>query len=217
MIPLKDNVFGKRFPFVTLALILLNVAIFIYELTLSESRITALIDHFGLSSTNISPITLISYQFLHGGFVHVIGNMIYLWVFGNNVEDRLGPFYFLLFYLASGVAGGLLQTVFSHDALPIIGASASVAGILGAYLVWFPRSQVKLILPIFIIWTVVTVPASLLLVFWFFTNLLNSYGSIVASELSGVAYLGHVGGFIFGVVLGLLLRRPSQPVLYEPI
>lgn len=208
MIPLKDNLlFPRRILSFTNLLILLNVIIFFFELTLPENQLNDLIYNYSLSAGHFSLIALISYQFLHGGWLHILGNMLYLWVFGNSVEYRLGNFKFLLFYLASGVVGGLIQMFLGGDGLPIIGASASIAGILGAYLIWYPYAQIKVLLPIFIIFTVVSIPALFILVLWFLTNIFNSYTNIVSSDVSNVAYLGHIGGFLFGIIVALTNRK----------
>lgn len=211
MIPLRDNLPTRhRIPYITIFLIVINSIIFALELSEFSTGNSTLINHYALSTTNFSFLHLLSFQFLHGGWVHIIGNMLYLWIFGNNVEDRLGHVQFLTFYLCSGVIGGLAQLLTTAGDALIIGASASVAGVLGAYLIWYPRAQVKVLLPLFIIFTVITLPASLILVLWFVTNLFNGYASIVGAAADQVAYLGHIGGFIFGVFVALIVSRVTD-------
>ncbi len=210
MIPLSDNVPRQhRFALATIGLILLNLVIFYFELTGNGD---ALIARYGLLPNHATLLTLVTYQFLHAGWLHILGNMLYLWVFGRSVEDRLGLIGFLLFFLACGLVGGFVQTIFTHDYVPIIGASVSVAGILGAYLVWYPHAQIKVLLPIIIIWTIVTLPASFVLVLWFLTNVISSYGSTFNTSLGGIAYIGHIAGFLFGALVAYVMKRRLNQV-----
>jgi len=133
--------------------------------------------------------------------------MLYLWVFGNTIEDKIGSFKFTLIYLLSGVIGGLAQTYFLASGVPIVGASASIAGVLGAYLIWYPYARIKVLLPIIVFWTVATIPAIFVLVIWFLTNLLNSFATITNNATDNVAYIGHVGGFLAGALIALTLIR----------
>ncbi len=212
MIPLKDTIPTQRFPYVTVLLILINWVVFLFEVFGDQATTDQFITQYALIPGHLALLNFVSYQFLHGGWLHVAGNMFYLWVFGNNIEDRLGSFPFLLFYLSAGIVGGLTQVLLTHTPIPIIGASAAVAGILGTYLVWYPRSQVKVLLPIIFIWTVVTLPASFVLILWFLTNVLSGYSSLFSAQLGGVAYLGHIGGFLFGVLIAYLVGKPKNPV-----
>ena len=225
LLPLYDDLPCRRYPIFTRLIVLANVAVFFYEISLDKLplQLQSLIAHYGLvpaTLTNpalrskLAPevfLTLLSFQFLHGGWIHIIGNMWYLWIFGDNVEDRLGSLRFLIFYLACGVISGLVQlamTPASH--LPIIGASGAIAGVLGAYLVSFPRARVKTLVPIFIFITFLDLPAIFVLGMWFVIQLLNGMLPVAGGiQTEGVAYWAHVGGFLAGILLlGLLL--PSR-------
>ncbi|MEO0541325.1 MAG: rhomboid family intramembrane serine protease, partial [Cyanobacteria bacterium P01_A01_bin.105] len=148
-------------------------------------------------------------QFLHGGFLHLAGNMLYLWIFGNNIEDQLGHSKFIVFYLVCGVLAGLCQWFFDPlSAVPTLGASGAIAGVMGAYIIRFPKAQILTFLPLFFIFTTVRVPAIFFLGWWFVQQAFYSVASLGASAdmgTGGVAYLAHAGGFVFGVMLGPLL------------
>jgi membrane associated rhomboid family serine protease len=159
-------------------------------------------------------------MFLHGGWLHIAGNMLFLWVFGNNVEDRMGRLVYLPFYLAGGVAAAAAQIVTSPDsAIPNLGASGAVAAVLGAYLVMYPRHRVLSLVPIFFILQLIELPAIVVLGFWFVLQLFNGVGSISSEVAGGVAYWAHVGGFVLGIVVALLFYRPHrrpQPADWPP-
>jgi membrane associated rhomboid family serine protease len=159
-------------------------------------------------------------MFLHGGWLHIVGNMLFLWVFGNNVEDRMGPVVYLPFYLAGGIAAAAAQIATSPDStVPNLGASGAVAAVLGAYLVMFPRHRVLSLVPIFFFLQLIELPAIVVLGFWFVLQLFNGVGSITSEVAGGVAYFAHVGGFVLGVVVALLFYRPQrrpQPVDWPP-
>ncbi|MEA5462327.1 rhomboid family intramembrane serine protease [Leptothoe sp. PORK10 BA2] len=225
MVPLNDNNPTRTRPYVVFVLIALNLAIFLYELSLQGMGEDALnqffqvwaivpaelTDSFGGRALN--PIgewfTLISSQFLHGGFAHLGGNMLYLWVFGNNIEDQLGHRRFIVFYLACGALAGLAQWIFApSSAVPTLGASGAIAGIMGAYIIRFPKAQILTLLPLFIIFTTIRVPAIFFLGWWFVQQAFYGFASLGANAdmgAGGVAYWAHAGGFVFGVVLGPLL------------
>jgi membrane associated rhomboid family serine protease len=158
-------------------------------------------------------------MFLHGGWLHIGGNMLFLWIFGNNVEDRIGPVFYLLFYLAGGIAATALQTaVGAGSVIPNLGASGAIAAVLGAYLVMFPRARVLTLIFFFFI-TVIEIPAIVLLGFWFVLQFFQGATSVTQHIQGGVAYFAHVGGFVFGVVMALLFfpkQRRSRPVPAEP-
>jgi membrane associated rhomboid family serine protease len=207
MIPLKDNVPTQTFPIITVSIIVVNALVFVWSLTLPAGAERDMVFRFALVPADLldafashpaalpyNVLTLFTSMFLHGGVLHVAGNMLYLWIFGNNVEDAAGHGRFVLFYLCSGLAAAMAQ--FSFDptsAVPMVGASGAVSGILGAYLVLFPRARVKTLIFIFIFITTVDIPAMLLLTIWFLMQILLSPGQ-------GVAWFAHIGGFIFGVV-----------------
>lgn len=204
MIPLKDDRNFKKLPFWTILIILINIFVFYLELTASNTegfilKYSLTPDKVSLSSfTSLLPF--ISSQFLHGGFLHIISNMIFLWIFGDNIEAVFGYIFFPLFYLASGIAAGLIQFFIDPSAtIPMLGASGAVAGVLGAYFALFPTNKIKTLVLIFIFVTVIDVPAWILLFYWFITQLFSGVASIsTAANTGGMAFLPHVGGFLFG-------------------
>lgn len=212
MIPFRDNIPSRTFPIVTVSLIVINVTTFFYEFLLGPSLERFLFSYaivpakwFLLAHPDISFLGVlfpyISSQFLHGGLLHLIGNMWYLWIFGDNVEDRLGHVRFLAFYLFCGIIAGLFHTLFNlNSRVPSIGASGAIAGVLGAYLVTFPHARVLALVPILFFWQIVEIPAIIFLGFWFVMQFLNGMASIaVTASTGGVAWMAHVGGFISGV------------------
>lgn len=217
MIPLKDDNPTQTFPFITIGLIALNIVIYIYELSLSPEGWERLSMIYGAIPVHlvhpfsvnvelprtIPPIlTIFTSMFLHGGLLHLLGNMLYLWIFGNNVEDYLGHFKFILFYLISGFFAAFIHTLSNvTSSIPMIGASGAIAGILGAYLILFPRANVSTLFIFIIFFKIIKVPAVLILGLWFLIQLLNA-----GSEGGSVAWYAHVGGFLSGVVLILFFR-----------
>ena len=227
MIPFKDNVPSRRFPVITVVLILANVAAFLYEMSLPSAVLDDFFFSYGivparLQASGQSPMLLFFYMgsslvtamFLHGGFIHLLGNIWYLWIFGDNVEDRMGPVRFLFFYLLCGALAGGAHVLFNLDSrIPTIGASGAVAGVLGAYLISYPLARVSTLLPFLIVWPIVELPAMLLLGFWFFVQFLNGTASIGAASgmMGGVAWWAHIGGFISGVsLIWLFAREPAR-------
>jgi len=166
---------------------------------------------YAVVPAHFHPATLITSQFLHGGVLHVGGNMLYLWIFGDNVEDRLGHVRFLFFYLFAGIAAALLQIFFNpFSTVPMIGASGAIAGVMGAYFVLYPQSRVLTVVFLLIIFDVVEIPAIFFLGIWFVMQLLNGVGSIGVSMGGGTAFWAHVGGFVVGVLAGVGLRRRDR-------
>ena len=228
MIPLRDSVRTRTAPIVTVALIVVNTLVFLHETALGP-RLDAFVIAYGLvprrfvywPGAPLDPVRflpLLTSMFWHGGWLHLLGNMLYLWIFGDNVEDRLGHFRYLLFYLIAGTAAGITQVALQPaSALPTIGASGAIAGVLGAYLVTFPRSRVLTFFPP--IWFF-ELPAFAYLVFWFLLQLLEGFGSLGApAETGGVAVWAHVGGFVSGVVLIKLMapqRGRARPMEIGP-
>ncbi len=210
MIPLRDLNPTRRVPVMTLLLIAVNVVVFLYEVTLSQRGQQRLFLQYGAvparfadgSITGGDVLTLVTSMFLHGDWLHIGGNMLYLWIFGNNIEDRMGMVRYLIFYFLSGFAAGAAQIVIDPSSTaPMIGASGAIAGILGAYIVLFPRAQVQTLL-FFGFWIqVVNLSAVALLGWWFFLQLLNGFLSLGAYTQGGVAFFAHIGGFIAGAVL----------------
>lgn len=215
MLPLSDSgpALG-RFPFWVLAIIALNIFVFYLELTspdpevffIKYSLIPALVDF----SKPQTLFPFISSQFLHAGFLHILSNMWFLWIFGDNVEDRLGFLWFPLFYLFSGVAGAIVQYSFNPSGeIPMLGASGAVAGILGAYLALFPGNKVKTLVFIFFFVSIIEISTSVILFYWFIIQLFSGALAVspLATEAGGVAYFAHVGGFALGWIVGKGLYR----------
>jgi rhomboid family protein len=207
MIPLKDDIHSQKRPFITIILIALNVVVFIYQLSLGR-EMNSFIFQFGMIPRDIvaghNLYTLFSAMFVHGGFLHIIGNMLFLWIFGDNVEDAFGHFGYLLMYLVSGLAGSGIQILTAiNSKIPTIGASGAISGVLGAYFILYPRAKVLALVPIFFFIRIMNLPAYIFLGFWFLLQLL--YGS--AGGGSGVAFFAHVGGFVAGVLMAFLVRN----------
>jgi membrane associated rhomboid family serine protease len=222
MFPLYDTVRSRNFPLINLALILANILAFLYELQLDAAARKEFIFTWGLiparliGSPEMTWPTFFSSMFLHGGWFHIVNNMWVLFIFGDNVEARMGKIRYLLFYLLSGVAAGLLQSyILPSSTVPMIGASGAVAGVLGAYLILFPRSRIASLVPILFIFTIVEIPAMLFLIFWFVSQLYSGLFAIRGGGESGIAWWAHIGGFIFGVVMVsfFAMRRKS---VYSP-
>ncbi len=217
MIPIGDDVPGERFPFLTYTLIGLNVLVFLFQLSLPQADLRGVILTWGVIPRELAAwsgqpwvlATLVTSLFLHGGWFHLIGNMLYLWIFGNNVEDRMGHVGFLLFYLLCGIAASLAEVFLKPgSALPTIGASGAIAGVLGAYFLLYPKAKVILLIPVFLFFFfTVQVPAVLVLGLWFVMQLFSGVSQLgVSTESGGVAYWAHAGGFIAGMVLMPLFR-----------
>ena len=210
MIPLRDVIPSRTTPVVTVSLIVANIVVFLYELTLGR-RVEEFTLVFGLVPVDFSWFTVFTSMFLHGGLFHVAGNMLYLWIFGDNVEDRMGHARFLGFYLFCGTAAALAQAFTSPDStVPMVGASGAIAGVMGAYFVLYPRSRIVTLIPLLFFFQIVEVPAIFFLGIWFVMQLLSGAGSIAASATGGVAFWAHVGGFVAGVGGVLVLRRPER-------
>ena len=208
MIPLRDTQPSRTTPIVTVGIIVVNVLVFLYQVSLDRFSVNHLIAEYGVIPDRLHALSLVTSMFLHGGWMHVIGNMWFLWIYGDNVEDVLGHARYLLFYLLAGVAAGLLQVAFSSDSrVPMIGASGAIAGVMGAYLVKFPHSRILTLIPVFVFFTTVEIPAVFILLYWFVIQFFSGVGSIGYSHLSqgGVAWFAHVGGFVAGMILILLL------------
>ncbi|MBA4390182.1 MAG: rhomboid family intramembrane serine protease [Syntrophus sp. (in: bacteria)] len=210
MIPLKDNVPTRTLPIITVSLIFVNILIFLWQgLVLQGQAGEALYGYYGfvphefmvsvMTRWNLLPyniMTLFTSMFLHGGFFHLAGNMLYLWIFGNNVEDAMGHTKFILFYVFSGLIAAGFQVFYDPlSTIPMIGASGAISGVLGAYLVLYPYARIKTLLIIIIFIKIVELPAMLLLTIWFFMQVVYS------TSTEGVAWYAHIGGFIFGLLL----------------
>ena len=223
MIPLRDTVPSRRIAWVTRALLIANIAVFALELR-QGVRVDLFVDRFGVVPrrwliTSLSDflgwprlfLTLLASQFLHGGFLHLASNMLYLWIFADNVEDRLGPLRFLVLYLGCGVAAAVSQILIAPaSTVPMVGASGAIAGILGAYLLMFPKARVVTLLPLVFWWQTVELPAFLFLGFWFLLQWVQGLTTIgQVADVGGVAIWAHIGGFVAGMV-GIAILRPSR-------
>ncbi len=224
MIPINDENPTYSTPIVVYALIAINVVVFWHQMSLGSGldgffQLYAVIPRELSASFSGTPLnqpvpelaTLITSQFLHGGLMHIGGNMLFLWTFGDNIEHDLGHIKFLLFYLVCGVLAGLTHWFFGmQSAVPTVGASGAIAGVMGAYLIKYPRAKIVTLLPLLFIWTTVRIPAIFFLGFWFIQQAISSVASLGMPEAGGVAYWAHAGGFIFGAILAPILGLMSD-------
>lgn len=223
MLPIRDNIKSASFPLFAVSLIVANFFVFYREIILSDQELNSFILTYGLvpasfmdnlnrGFTTLSAWSpLLTNLFLHGGWMHIIGNMWYIWIFGDNVEDRLGHMRFLLFYLLCGIAANLTHIFIDPGStVPTIGASGAISGILGAYLVTFPWARVLTLIPIFFFIQFVEIPALIFLGLWFFIQLQYGTASLLMTG-ANIAWWAHIGGFIAGMILIKLMapRRPS--------
>ncbi|TES92973.1 MAG: rhomboid family intramembrane serine protease [Candidatus Cloacimonadota bacterium] len=213
MIPLKDNNPTRTFPFITIAFISLNIVFFLFELGQGEN-IETFVRSFGCTPYEITTgtdkepfiffpvrLTIFTSMFLHGGWMHLIGNMLYLWIFGNNIEDRLGHLRFIFFYLLAGIIATFAQIIISpFSTIPQIGASGAVSGILGAYILLFPRAKVLTLIPLFYFIRIISLPAFVVLGFWIVLQIINGFTSLSLSAQGGIAFFAHIGGFLAGLL-----------------
>ncbi len=204
MFPLRDDRPTYTAPVVTTLLIVACALVFFFELSLDDYSRDYFINLYGVVPAHLRPVTLLTSLFIHGGWSHIIGNMLFLWAFGKSLEDALGHTKFLGFYLISGVAAGITHVAFNFNtALPTVGACGAIAGVMGAYLVKFPRARIHTLVFLFIFVTMADIPAAFILVYWFVTQLFSEYGSITQTQVvnGGVAYAAHIGGFVTGMIL----------------
>lgn len=227
MIPLKNLRPRTHFPAVTLALIVVNFIVFFYQLTLDPRALQSFIMTYSMIPARAqlalahSQYTLaqgffplFTSMFLHAGWLHIIGNMWFLWLFGPNVEDRLGHLPYLGFYLVCGLGAGIAQTLFSlGSTMPGLGASGAIAGVLGAYVVFFPSSRILTLVTLFFWWFFARLPAVLFIGLWFAVQFLSGLSSLGSAQGGGVAWWAHVGGFLLGMLLVSGMRR-NQPEIY---
>jgi membrane associated rhomboid family serine protease len=227
MFPIQDSVPSRSVPVVTRGLILINVVVFFFELSLSRESIIQLFYLFGVVPARFTdpewaasigfPIgsywSLLTHQFLHGGWLHIVANMWTLWIFGDNVEDRMGPLRFIIFYLVCGVLAALTQVLVTPDAtIPSVGASGAIAGVLGAYLLFFPTARLIVLIPILFFPFFFELPAVIFLVLWFFIQLFSGTAMLASpQQVGGIAFWAHIGGFIAGMLLcRFFVRRPVR-------
>src|SRR5271154_6380521 len=207
MIPLRstERVYSRTL--VTASIIALNVLIFFYQATLNPSALNTFVTEFGIvpdQMRGLGLLTLFTSMFLHGGWMHLIGNMLFLWVFGRNVEDLIGGPRFLAFYLLAGVAAGVVHVIVNaYSTVPTIGASGAIAAVMGAYLVKFPRSRIVTLIIIVFFVTTAEIPAAFILLYWFALQFISGVGSLASTDYTGggVAWFAHIGGFLVGMLL----------------
>lgn len=226
MIPLKHTLPRRTAPIVTHAIVVANAVIFLAQIFLG-ARTETLINLFGFTPVRLlhpasfgftpyeTAMTLVTSLFIHGGFVHLFGNMIYLWVFGPAVEDVIGHGRYFLFYVACGAIGSLTHTVlFPNSAVPSIGASGSIAGILGAFLILRPRARIVTLFPLVVYWAMAEIRAVIFLPVWFALQFFNGALALASAqrtqEVAGIAWWAHVGGFLFGAIVGAIVRVQSS-------
>jgi membrane associated rhomboid family serine protease len=226
IIPLRDINPTKTFPYVTLTLIGINIVIFIGTFILSMEESIEFYREFGMIPARLLGIgeefnnysvfhnfgTMFSSIFIHGGIMHVVSNMWILWLFGDNVEDALGHFPFLIFYFASGIAADVMHILINaSSSIPTVGASGAVAGVMGAYLLMYPKAQIKVFVFLIIFFTTFNVPAVLFIGLWFVSQLISGIGTLAADNVGGIAFWAHIGGFGAGVTMVLLKKRQPKP------
>jgi membrane associated rhomboid family serine protease len=211
LIPLGDiSRRPTRFPIVTLLIIIVNVLVFLLELTGGD----AFVNQWSVIPADIMSgnhwITLLTAMFMHASWLHIIGNMVFLWAFGPEIEDSMNPFRFTVFYLLGGLVAMLAQVAAApNSTVPNLGASGAIAAVMGAFLVTYPRDQIRAILIIFVFVRITLIPAALLIGVWFLIQLFN-VGSVAAVQTGGVAYMAHVGGALFGAITARLFEDPRR-------
>lgn len=217
MIPLRDSVPSTSKPWVTYAIVAINVLVFVQQLGLSQEELHFFFAHYGVVPARLQLSDLFTSMFLHGGFMHLIGNLWFLWIYGDNVEDVLGHAKYLIFYLACGMAGSFLQIASDlSTTIPNIGASGAIAGVMGAYLLKFPRARILTLIPLFVFFFTQELPAYVILIYWFVLQFFSGVGSLAESSTSatgGIAFFAHIGGFLMGMLLIKLL--PSRPAYWR--
>ena len=225
MIPIRDEIKTKRIPFVNYTLIAINIIVFLI-MVLNPAKIDSIVMGNALIPTDVTQgfkmsvlKNFITAMFMHAGWMHLISNMLYLWIFGDNIEDRLGHVGYLLFYLAAGIfASGLHIFFIPPSNVPSLGASGAIAGVLGAYLIFYPQSKVYTFIPFGYFMRLRPLPAIVVLGLWFVMQIFSGVGSMMAQgQGGGVAYWAHIGGFVFGLLIGFLFnKRIKEPVPAPP-
>ena len=237
MFPIRDTIPSRNFPLVTWGLILLNSLVFLFELSLPPKRLEAFFYEFGMVPAYFGRVDwtdpgsvlqtdfwpFLTMMFVHGGWLHIVGNMWFLYLFGDNVEDSMGSGRFLFFYLLCGLAAGVIQYAsYPQSEVPNIGASGAIAGVMGAYLILFPQARIITLIPILFFPFIVEIPAVFFLGIWALTQLFNVFTISPMAEHGGIAFWAHVGGFVVGILLlPLFLKRPKEhrpryPDEYQP-
>ncbi|MBM3773312.1 MAG: rhomboid family intramembrane serine protease [Acidimicrobiia bacterium] len=222
MIPLRDAIPSRTTPFITMTVIVMNALAWVYAVSLSPRDLESFVRSYGVVPARLEFSTLLSSMFLHGGWAHVIGNMWYLWIFGDNVEDRMGHARFFVFYALCGIGAAMGHVLLEpKSTVPTIGASGAIAGVMGAYFVPYPQSRVLTLVPFMLFWDVIEVPALVFLGLWFLFQLLSAGASAVSTTAAvsgGIALAAHVAGFVLGVIGVYVFKKRQPPVewLYSP-
>jgi membrane associated rhomboid family serine protease len=228
MIPLQVLVPRRTTPWMTWALIGANTVVFLHELSLPEMLLQGFVLHYGFVPARLTlalsgmpvPVNqlvwpLFTSMFIHGGWWHLLGNMWFLWVFGHAVEDALGPARFLVLYFLSGIGAAFIQALVSWGStVPMVGASGAISGVMGAYLMLYPGSQVLVLLPLLFFWFTVSLPALVMIGYWFLVQFLSGLATLAIPDATGVAFWAHVGGFLLGAAVGRRIRRHRWPYSY---
>lgn len=213
MFPIRDTQPSYSKPVVTVLIIVANLLVFLFEFSLDPYTLNEFIAQYGLVPDQFHVSAIFTSMFIHGGWLHVLGNMWFLWIFGDNIEDIMGHEKYLLFYLTCGVVAALTQVFFSGDShVPMVGASGAIAGVMGAYMVKFPRARILTLIPIIIFFTWLEIPAWFMLIYWFGMQLFSGVGSISNTQYAqgGTAFFAHVGGFVAGMILVNLLAKRQR-------
>lgn len=218
MIPIRDEIPTRETPIVNYILITANIAVFIWMVLLPDSSLESFVNqnamvpsHFtdGVSLKDV--LSIFTSMFMHGGFLHIAGNMLYLWIFGDNVEDRFGHIRYLIFYIFGGVVASLTHLITNWgSSIPTVGASGAIAAVLGAYLVLFPASRIVTIIPLRFFTRLAVVPAIVVLGLWFVMQVFNGVFALGGADVGGVAVWAHVGGFVFGLIIGKIFSAPRR-------
>lgn len=215
MFPLRDDRPTSTPPTVTVLLIAACVMVFLHESLLDSFSDNYFIARYALIPAHFRPVTLVTSMFMHAGFLHILGNMIFLWAFGRSLEDAMGHLKFLSFYLVCGIVAGLVQMYFSeYSRVPTVGASGAIAGIMGAYLLKFPRAYIHTLIILIVFFTTTEIPAWFFVIFWFVTQLFYGFGSLTTTQVQsgGTAWFAHIGGFLAGMFLVTVMGTRNRYV-----
>jgi membrane associated rhomboid family serine protease len=212
MFPIRDTQPSYSKPVVTVSIIVINILVFLYQFSLDPFSQNAFLYHYALIPDRFRFANVLTSMFLHGGWMHVLGNMWFLWIFGDNIEDILGHGKYVAFYLLCGIAAALTQVFFNAGSrVPMVGASGAIAGVMGAYMVKFPQSRIRTLVFIIVFITMADIPAWIMLIYWFFLQFVGGFESLGTQQMvqGGTAFFAHVGGFLSGIAL-INLLRPEQ-------
>jgi membrane associated rhomboid family serine protease len=214
MIPLRDSQPSHSFPLVTVLLIAANVMLFLFEFSLDGYSRNHFVGEYGMTPARFELADLITSMFLHGGWMHLIGNMWFLWIYGDNIEDILGKAQYLVFYLLSGIAAGLTHYIFNTGSpIPTVGASGAIAGVMGAYMLRFPHAKIVTLVFVFVFITTYEIPAWFILIYWFVIQIFSGFGEMAGSSGAhegGVAWFAHAGGFLMGMLLIKVMKTRER-------